>query len=56
LLDSPDTADPGSQLRTQQARIGGLVSQSAHGCKLLVDSIGSQTDLADEVFGDDNSA
>ena len=42
LLDSFDTADPGSQLGTQQASVGGLVSQSTHGCKLLIDRIGGQ--------------
>src|SRR6516162_1944963 len=43
LLDSFNTANPGSQLGTQQTGIGGFVSQATHGCKLLVDGIGGQT-------------
>jgi hypothetical protein len=43
LLDSFHSADPCSQLGTQQARIGGFVSQSAHGCELLVDGVRGQT-------------
>ena len=42
LLDSLDPADPGCQFWTQQARVGGFVSQATHGCKLLVDGVGGQ--------------
>jgi len=42
LLDSLDTADPSRQLGTQQARVGGFVSQAMYGCKLLVDSVSGQ--------------
>jgi hypothetical protein len=42
LLDSLDAANPSSQLGTQQASIGGFVSQTTHGCKLLVDGVGGQ--------------
>jgi hypothetical protein len=42
LLDSFDSADPRSQLRTQQTRVGGFVSQTTHSCKLLVDGVGGQ--------------
>jgi hypothetical protein len=42
LLDSLDTADPGRQLGTQQARVCGFVSQATHGCKLLIDGVGGQ--------------
>jgi hypothetical protein len=42
LFDTFDSADPGSQLGTQQTGVGGFVSQAAHGCKLLVDSVGGQ--------------
>src|SRR5216684_622912 len=45
LLDSLDAADPRSQLGTQQASIGGFVSQATHGCKLLVDVVGGQPRL-----------
>jgi hypothetical protein len=43
LLDSFHSADPRSQLGTQQARIGCFVSQAAHGCELLVDGVRGQT-------------
>ncbi len=43
LLDPFHSADPRSQLGTQQARIGGFVSQAAHGCELLVDGVRGQT-------------
>jgi hypothetical protein len=43
LLDPFHSADPRSQLGTQQARIGGLVSQSAHASELLVDGVRGQT-------------
>ena len=33
---------PGGQLGTQQARVGGFVSEATHGCKLLVDGGGGQ--------------
>jgi len=39
LLDSPDATDPRRQLRTQQTGVGGLVSETTHGCKLLIDGI-----------------
>jgi hypothetical protein len=42
LFHSSDSADSGSQLRTKQTRIGGFVSQSPNGSKLLVDGIGGQ--------------
>jgi len=42
LLDSLDPANPRGQLGTQQARVGGFVSQATHGCKLLVDGVGGQ--------------
>ena len=42
LLDSFDAADPSGQLRTEQTGIGGFVSETAHGCKLLVDGVGGQ--------------
>jgi hypothetical protein len=42
LLDTLDPADPGRQLWTQQARVCGFVSQTTHGCKLLVDGVGGQ--------------
>jgi hypothetical protein len=43
LLDSSDSADPCGKFGTQQARVCGFVSQTAHGCKLLVDGVGRQT-------------
>jgi len=43
LFDPLHSADPRSQLGTQQARIGGFVSQAAHGCELLVDGVRGQT-------------
>ena len=43
LLDSFHSADPRCQLGTQQARIGGFVSEAAHGRELLVDSVRGQT-------------
>ncbi len=43
LLDPFHSADPRSQLGTQQARIGGFVSQAAHGSQLLVDGVRGQT-------------
>ncbi len=43
LFDSFHAADPRSQLGTQQACVGGLVSQAAHGRKLLVDGVRSQS-------------
>ena len=43
LLDPFHSADAGGQLGTQQARIGGFVSQTAHGCELLVDGVRGQT-------------
>jgi hypothetical protein len=42
LLDSLDAANPRGQLGTQQASVGGFVSQAAHGSKLLVDGVGGQ--------------
>jgi hypothetical protein len=42
LLNSLDPTDPGRQFGTQQARVGGFVSQATHGCKLLVDGVGGQ--------------
>ncbi len=42
LLDSLDAANPRGQLGTQQASVGGFVSQATHGCKLLVDGAGGQ--------------
>src|ERR1700687_5777278 len=42
LLDSPDAANPSGQIGTQQASVGGFVSQATHGCKLLVDGVGGQ--------------
>src|SRR5215469_13997387 len=42
LLDSFDTADPGSQLGTQQSGVSSFVSQATHGCQLLVDGVGGQ--------------
>jgi hypothetical protein len=42
LLDSLDAANPRGQLGTQQASVGGFVSQATHGCKLLVDGVGGQ--------------
>src|SRR6266566_7657316 len=42
LLDSLDAANPRRQLGTQQASVGGFVSQATHGCKLLVDGVGGQ--------------
>jgi hypothetical protein len=42
LLDSFHTANPGSQLGTQQTGVGGFVSQATHGGKLLIDGVGSQ--------------
>jgi hypothetical protein len=42
LLDSFDTANPGSQLGTQQASVGSFVSQTTDGCKLLVYGVGGQ--------------
>ena len=42
LLDSLHAANPGGQLGTQQASVGGFVSQATHGCKLLVDGVGGQ--------------
>src|SRR6202040_4236913 len=43
LFDSFHAVDAGSQLGTQQARIGGFVSQTAHGRELLVDGVRGQT-------------
>jgi hypothetical protein len=34
--------NPRGQLGTQQASVGGFVSQATHGCKLLVDGVGGQ--------------
>jgi hypothetical protein len=42
LLDSLDAADPGSQFGTQQTGVGGFVSQTTDGRKLLVDGVGGQ--------------
>ena len=42
LLDSLDATNPRGQLGTQQASVGGFVSQATHGCKLLVDGVGGQ--------------
>ena len=42
LLDSSDSADARSQLGAQQSGIGGFVSQTAHGCELLVDGVGGE--------------
>ena len=42
LLDSLDAANPRGQLRTQQASVGGFVSQATHGGQLLVDGVGGQ--------------
>ena len=42
LLHSFDTANPGSQLRTEQTGVGGFVSKATHGCELLVYVVGSQ--------------
>src|ERR1700730_8247215 len=42
LLDSLDAANPRAQIGTQQASVGGFVSQATHGCKLLVDGVGGQ--------------
>src|SRR5713101_6284968 len=42
LLDSLDAANPRGQLGTQQASVGGFVSQATHGRKLLVDGVGGQ--------------
>src|SRR5207253_8183991 len=42
LLDSLDAANPRSQIGTQQASVGGFVSQATHGCELLVDGVGGQ--------------
>jgi len=42
LLDSLDAANPSRQLGTQQAGVGGFVSQATHGCKLLVDGVGGR--------------
>ena len=43
LLDAFHPADAGRQFGTQQARVGSLVSEAAHGCELLVDGVGGQT-------------
>src|SRR6266849_515297 len=43
LLHSFHTADSCRQFGTQETRIGGFVSQAAHGCELLVDGVGGQT-------------
>lgn len=42
LLDAFHSANPSSQLWTQQASVGGFVRQATHGGKLLVDGIGGQ--------------
>ena len=42
LLDSVDAADAGGKFGTEQASISSFVSQTTHGCKLLVDRIGGQ--------------
>src|SRR5437016_1160434 len=42
LLDSLDAANPRSQIGTQQASVGGFVSQATHGCELLVDGVGGE--------------
>ena len=39
LFDSLHSANPCSQLGTQQARVGGFVSEPSYGCKLLVDGV-----------------
>ncbi len=39
LLDPFYSADSRSQFGTQQARVGGFVSEAAHGCELLVDGV-----------------
>ena len=42
LLNALHSAYPGSQLWTQQASVGGFMSQATNGGKLLVDGIGGQ--------------
>src|SRR5207244_12639578 len=42
LLDSLDAANSRSQIGTQQASVGGFVSQATPGCKLLVDGVAGQ--------------
>jgi hypothetical protein len=42
LLDSLDAANPCGQLGTQQASVGGFVSQATYGCKLLVDGVAAR--------------
>ena len=42
LFHSSHPANPGSQLGTQQAGIGGLVGQATHGSELLIDGVGGQ--------------
>jgi hypothetical protein len=43
LLDAFHPADPCRQFGTQQARVGCLVSEAAHGGELLVDGVCRQT-------------
>src|ERR1700752_2011599 len=42
LLHTLYSADSRRQLWTQQACVGSLVCQAAHGCELLVDGVGRQ--------------
>jgi len=42
LFDSLDAANPRSQLGTQQASVGGFVSQATNRSELLVDGVGGQ--------------
>lgn len=42
LLDSLDAANPRGQLGTQQASVGGFVSQATNRSELLVDGVGGQ--------------
>jgi hypothetical protein len=43
LLDPFHSTNTCRQLGTQQARVGGFVSEAAHGCQLLVDGVGRQS-------------
>jgi hypothetical protein len=43
LLHAFHAADSRRQLRAQQAGISGFVSQTTHGCKLLIDGVCGQT-------------
>jgi hypothetical protein len=43
LLHAFHAADSGSQFRAQQPGVSGFMSQTTHGCELLIDRVRGQT-------------